>query len=88
MGVNVDCATSGHEAVSMVESKHRDNKDYHIILVDWKMPIMDGISTAREIRNVLGNTVPVIKIITYKNMFILQSPSRLSSKNRLVSLGY
>ncbi|WP_294448226.1 response regulator [uncultured Mailhella sp.] len=65
MGVNVDCATSGHEAVSMVESKHRDNKDYHIILVDWKMPIMDGISTAREIRNVLGNTVPVIIMSSY-----------------------
>lgn len=65
MGVNVDCAMSGKDAVSMVESKHRENKDYHIILIDWKMPVMDGISTAREIREVLGNTVPVIIMSSY-----------------------
>lgn len=65
MGVNVDCALSGKEAVSIVESKHRENKDYHIILIDWKMPVMDGISTAREIREVLGSTVPVIIMSSY-----------------------
>lgn len=65
MGVIVDCAMSGKEAVSMAESKHRENKDYQIILIDWKMPVMDGISTARAIRNVLGSNVPVIIMSSY-----------------------
>mgnify|MGYP000209679426 CR=1 FL=1 len=65
MGVDADFTTSGQAALRMVENNHEENRDYQIILIDWKMPIMDGISTARAIRNLLGDTVPVLLISSY-----------------------
>lgn len=65
MGVDADFTTSGQDALRMVENNHEENRDYQIILIDWKMPIMDGISTARAIRNLLGDTVPVLLISSY-----------------------
>ena len=65
MGMNVDCASSGHDAIGMAEQKHAEGKDYHVILLDWKMPEMDGLATARRIREKLGNSIPVLLISSY-----------------------
>jgi len=45
-GVMCDTATSGKKAIEMVEK----NGGYHIYFIDWKMPNMDGIQLAREIK--------------------------------------
>ena len=34
----------------MLELAHAKNKPYNLVLVDWKMPEMDGIELAKEIR--------------------------------------
>jgi signal transduction histidine kinase/DNA-binding response OmpR family regulator len=41
-----DTALSGEEALGLVVR----NGDYHIYFVDWKMPVMDGIQLASEIK--------------------------------------
>jgi len=41
-----DIATSGEEALKLIEK----NGDYQIYFIDWKMPVMDGIQLAREMR--------------------------------------
>jgi signal transduction histidine kinase/DNA-binding response OmpR family regulator len=46
MGVSCDTALSGEEALRLVNQ----NGDYHIYFVDWKMPSMDGIQLARELK--------------------------------------
>jgi len=45
-GVTCDTAAGAQDALSLVGQ----NKAYHIYFVDWKMPVMDGIQLAREIR--------------------------------------
>ena len=39
--------------------------DYHAVLLDWKMPGMDGIETARRLRAQLGEGVPILLISAY-----------------------
>ncbi len=65
MGVSPDCATSGRQAVEIVVEKHRQNKDYPVIIIDWQMPGMDGIETTREIRRKIGYEVSIIVISAY-----------------------
>ncbi|HDS1201315.1 TPA: PAS domain S-box protein [Shewanella algae] len=47
MGFTVDCARSGMEALDKVK-----RKSYKMALIDWKMPEMDGMETARQILQV------------------------------------
>ena len=49
----------------MVADHHKRGDDYQIILLDWKLPGMDGISTAREIRRLYGRDIPILLISAY-----------------------
>ena len=65
IGVNADWALDGESAVEMVKKCHGKHQDYHIVLLDWKLPGMDGIETAREIRKHMGDEVPILLISAY-----------------------
>ncbi len=65
IGVSAECTYDGESAVQMVESHHKKHEDYHAVLLDWKMPEMDGIQTAREIRNRMLGDVPILLISAY-----------------------
>lgn len=65
IGIKSDWALNGLTAIEMVERSHKKHKDYQIILLDWKMPGLDGIETARRIRNKMGNDVPILLISAY-----------------------
>lgn len=65
IGIEADWALNGKTAVSMVQKHHEENHDYEIVLLDWKMPEMDGIETARAIRKYLGDEVPILIISAY-----------------------
>lgn len=65
IGVKAEWALSGEAAVEMIDNRHSRHTDYHVILLDWKLPGMDGIQTAREIRKHLGNEVPILLISAY-----------------------
>ena len=50
VGVNCEKALSGAEGVQMVKVRHARREPYNLILVDWRMPDMDGLETTRRIR--------------------------------------
>lgn len=51
MGFLTETAASGEEALAMLESAKKDQSTYDLILLDWQMPEMDGVETARNIRD-------------------------------------
>ncbi|MGN1163814.1 MAG: response regulator [Candidatus Ornithospirochaeta sp.] len=65
MGMKAEGVTSGRGALEKVVSRHEEERDYFALILDWKMPDMDGIATTREIRRKVGNDVPIIIISAY-----------------------
>ncbi len=65
IGVNADWSLDAESAIALVDEHHRRHDDYQIILLDWKLPGMDGISAAREIRRLYGNDFPILLISAY-----------------------
>ncbi len=65
IGVRADWTLDGESAVQVVRQHHERHNDYHIILLDLRLPGMDGIKTARELRKQLGESVPILLISAY-----------------------
>ena len=66
MGVNVDWALNGFEAIEKVKSACEDDgRCYDVCFIDWCMPELDGIETARRMRRYVGPDVLIIIISAY-----------------------
>ena len=65
-GISTEVALSGKEAIEMVKLRHARRTPYNLILVDWKMPEMDGVETTRRIRDIVGNESAIIILTAYK----------------------
>ena len=65
IGVTPDWCLNAETAIRKVEERHNRHDDYQIILLDWKLPDRDGIATAREIRRLYGNDIPILLISAY-----------------------
>ena len=65
IGINADWVLSGEKAIELVIQHHQKRDDYQIILLDWKLPGMNGIQVAKEIRRNLGDEVPILLISAY-----------------------
>lgn len=66
IGMEGEWTDSGASAVSMVSQRHQKGKDYLAVLLDWKMPEMDGVETARKIRSEVGQQIPIIILTAYE----------------------
>ena len=65
IGIKAEWTLSGEKAIELVNQHHNKKEDYQIILLDWKLPGMNGIQAAKEIRRNLGDDVPILLISAY-----------------------
>jgi signal transduction histidine kinase/CheY-like chemotaxis protein len=65
LGVTAECAGSGPEALGMIAHRHETGSDYSIVILDWKMPGVDGVETIRLIREEVDSNIPVLLISAY-----------------------
>ncbi len=65
IGIDAQWVTNGKTAVEMAKKYHEEQNPFEIVLLDWKMPDMDGLHTAREMRKHLGEEVPILIISAY-----------------------
>ncbi len=65
LGISCDKALDGAEGVEMAKVRHARRDPYDLILVDWKMPGMDGVETTRQVRTSLGEETPIIILTSY-----------------------
>jgi signal transduction histidine kinase/DNA-binding response OmpR family regulator len=65
MELRAEYVLSGDAAIERVKEAHKGNEDFSLIILDWKMPDKDGIETAREIRKIMGDEIPIIILSAY-----------------------
>ncbi len=95
--VCVQYALSGQEAVELSKSAQAKGRGFDMILLDWQMPDISGIETARRIRRIVPANVPIMILTAYDISRIekegtaagvdgfLQKPFFLSSFKMIVS---
>ncbi len=65
LGIHAEWTLDGKKAIEMIEERHNRKEDYRFVLIDWKMPNMNGLQTIRRIRERIGKSVPVFLISAY-----------------------
>ena len=66
IGIAGEWVLTGKEAVERCYARHENNSDYFAVILDWKMPEMDGIETARKIRERVGKDVTIIILTSFE----------------------
>ena len=66
IGIEGEWVLTGKEAVERCYARHEMNSDYFAVILDWKMPEMDGIETARKIRERVGKEVTIIILTSFE----------------------
>ncbi|MDO8926962.1 MAG: PAS domain S-box protein [Sideroxyarcus sp.] len=64
MSLKVDQAASGKDAIGAVEQAEAQGTPYEIVFLDWQMPEMDGIATARRLRELPHKRMPHMTMVT------------------------
>lgn len=65
LGVETDTVSNGSDAIKMVEEHYNKANNYNCVIIDWKMPDMNGLETIKAIREKVGDEVSVIIISAY-----------------------
>ena len=66
IGIAGEWVLTGKEAVERCAARHKTGRDYFAVILDWKMPEMDGIATARRIRECVGEDVTIIILTSFE----------------------
>ena len=64
-GIACEVANSGEQGVEMVSLRHARRDDYDLVIVDWKMPGIDGVEATRRIREIVGPEMPIVILTSY-----------------------
>ena len=64
-GIKADTCYDGQTAMNMLEVQHAKHEPYNLVLLDWKMPEMDGVELAREIRKRYDKETTVIILTSF-----------------------
>ena len=64
-GIRVDTCLSGREALDMLKVQRSKLDPFNLVLLDWNMPEMDGVETARQIRQLYNSETTVVILTAY-----------------------
>lgn len=84
LGANVEQANNGLEALGMIEHRHLSGRDYTVIIIDWKMPDIDGLETIKRIRSEMDSQIPILLISAY-DWSDIEDKARSAGANGFVS---
>ncbi len=65
LGITAERAVSGREALEMIRRRHEDGKDYDVVILDWRMPDMDGVEASKRIRAEIDAPLPILLTSAY-----------------------
>ncbi|WP_147253065.1 response regulator [Thalassospira profundimaris] len=85
LGWETTVVHSGEEAVTMIEEKHLEGRYFDLVLMDWRMPGLDGVHASEEIRARLSQAaMPIIVMVTAGEKDELLRHSSISSVDGII----
>lgn len=84
IGMLADWVLSGEAAIEKLLEAQSGSREYAAVILDWKMPGMDGVETAREIRAKIGDKVPII-ILSAFDYSDIEQEARDAGVNAFIS---
>ena len=75
IGITGEWVLSGREAVKRCYARHELKNDYFAVILDWKMPGMDGLQTARLLREQVDGALPILIMSAY-DWSEIEAPAR------------
>ena len=86
LNMRVDAVVSGTQAIAYVLAAWRQGDPYQIVYLDWKMPGIDGIETAKAIKRQLPeNSHPFIVLVTAIDIEKIRPAARQAGINDFLS---
>jgi PAS domain S-box-containing protein len=78
---------SGQEAILQLIDNERQPENYDVMLIDWKMPGLDGVATVQLIRKLLPDTgrMPIILMVTAYSLKELQTKAETKLTDGLLN---
>ncbi len=65
LGMSVDCVNSGEVALERIETAEKEGREcYAIVLVDWQMPLMNGVQCIKRLQQISSHP-PAIIVTAY-----------------------
>ena len=64
MGITVDAAEDGEQAIAMVAAADRAGQPFALVILDWHMPGIDGLTTAARLKRLPLSQPPAHLMIT------------------------
>jgi len=85
MGFKVDQADSGQAALDALAEAERQGAPFEVVLLDWQMPGMNGIETARRMRRSRPDSMPQLLMVTaYGREEVIASAEAIGIKQVLI----
>ncbi len=85
IGLEADAADSGRSALEALDRMQAQEHRYDLLLLDWQMPVMDGIELARRIRaDHSRRTIPMVMVTAYGREELLKSADALGVNDVLI----
>ena len=66
LGMDCDTSAGTPEVLDMAARAHMEGRDYDAVLLGWRMPVVDGVQAARELRTMLGDGVVILLTSSYQ----------------------
>lgn len=70
IGLRAEWTTVGREAVYRAKTANEEGDPYNTYIIDWQMPELSGVETARQIRHAIQDDTPIIILTAYDWMDI------------------
>lgn len=84
MGVLFDTADSGEQALMMICDAEDAGDPYNVVMVDWKMPDMDGVEVTRQIR-ALEEQRTIIIVVSAYDLNEVEDEAKLAGADHFVT---
>lgn len=84
MQVQADWTDNGLAAITLIETAKKRGEPFNVCFLDWKMPNMDGMETARHIREIAGGDIAIILITANDSTDIEQEAAEIGVSGVIV----